>query len=587
MSFAGPPSLWRTDGTSQGTFAVTHLVGPAVMVPYQGALYFFDGGAIWKTDGTVQGTVKTGDFPADLLAVSVAAPGPNGIYLKTVTAPSRTEFWFTDGTGAGTRQLTHLNLLGVSDWEPEFVSLGSHVYFSWPYDLWKTDGTAAGTATLPLPADELATKLTVHQGALYYFTAGFTSDHDLRLWRTNGTTAGTVELARFPLQDTYLFPLKLTPFAGKLFFNIDDGVHGIELWGTDGTPAGTALVRDLLPGPRSSSPTQLTVGAGRLFFTADDLLHGQELWETNGTGAGTHLVQDIRPQPEGSFPSQLTVAGNKLFFAADDGVTGEEVWGLGSFSCRPSSTRLCLDGGRYAVEATWRIQGRRGAGHAVPLTADTGYFFWFFDPANVETVLKVLDGRGLNDHVWVFYGALSNVEYTLTVTDSRTGLARRYVNPSGVLASVADTFAFGPLGASAEAVADLESRPSPLALVDRRNVPGAATAPCAPSSTRLCLNGSRFAVEIAWKDFAGNQGKGQAVELTDDTGWFWFFDADNVEVVLKVLDGTPVNGHHWVFYGALSNVEYTVTVTDTKTGEVNTYRNPSGRLASVADTGAF
>jgi hypothetical protein len=58
-------------------------------------------------------------------------------------------------------------------------------------------------------------------------------------------------------------------------------------------------------------------------------------------------------------------------------------------------------------------------------------------------------------------------------------------------------------------------------------------------------------------------------------------------VVLKVLDGTPVNGHHWVFYGALSSVEYTVTLTDTQTGEVNTYRNPSGRLASVADTGAF
>jgi hypothetical protein len=34
-------------------------------------------------------------------------------------------------------------------------------------------------------------------------------------------------------------------------------------------------------------------------------------------------------------------------------------------------------------------------------------------------------------------------------------------------------------------------------------------------------------------------------------------------------------------------VEYTVTVTDTQTGEINTYRNPSGRLASVADTGAF
>jgi hypothetical protein len=72
-----------------------------------------------------------------------------------------------------------------------------------------------------------------------------------------------------------------------------------------------------------------------------------------------------------------------------------------------------------------------------------------------------------------------------------------------------------------------------------------------------------------------------------DTGYFWFFNPDNVEVVLKVLDGRPVNGKFWVFYGALSTVEYTLTVTDTETGQVRTFTNPAGRLASVAETSAF
>ena len=72
-----------------------------------------------------------------------------------------------------------------------------------------------------------------------------------------------------------------------------------------------------------------------------------------------------------------------------------------------------------------------------------------------------------------------------------------------------------------------------------------------------------------------------------DTGYFWFFGPENVEVVLKVLDGRPLNDRFWVFYGALSSVQYTLTVTDTETGQVKRYENPSGRLASVADTGAF
>jgi hypothetical protein len=78
-----------------------------------------------------------------------------------------------------------------------------------------------------------------------------------------------------------------------------------------------------------------------------------------------------------------------------------------------------------------------------------------------------------------------------------------------------------------------------------------------------------------------------AEDLTADTGYFWFFRDTNVEVVLKVLDGRPLNGKFWVFYGALSNVEYTLTVTDTETGAIKTYFNPSRRFGSVGDTGAF
>ena len=105
--------------------------------------------------------------------------------------------------------------------------------------------------------------------------------------------------------------------------------------------------------------------------------------------------------------------------------------------------------------------------------------------------------------------------------------------------------------------------------------------------TQLCLNDNRFRLEVTWRDFDGNTGVGMAVPLTDDTGTFWFFDAQNVELVIKVLDGRAINDRFWVYYGALSNVEYTITVTDTLTGAIKTYRNPLDEFGSVGDTEAF
>jgi hypothetical protein len=56
-------------------------------------------------------------------------------------------------------------------------------------------------------------------------------------------------------------------------------------------------------------------------------------------------------------------------------------------------------------------------------------------------VVKVLDSRAFNDRFWVFYGALSDVAYTIT-TDTETGDVRDYVNPEGSIEGGADTAAF-------------------------------------------------------------------------------------------------------------------------------------------------
>jgi hypothetical protein len=110
---------------------------------------------------------------------------------------------------------------------------------------------------------------------------------------------------------------------------------------------------------------------------------------------------------------------------------------------------------------------------------------------------------------------------------------------------------------------------------------------CTSSSTALCLNANRFAVSVTWWTTDGRTGQGQAVRLTSDTGYFWFFNTANVELCVKILDARGVNSHFWVFYGALSNVHYSIVVTDTLTGTQRTYTNPQGTMASVGDTSAF
>lgn len=104
--------------------------------------------------------------------------------------------------------------------------------------------------------------------------------------------------------------------------------------------------------------------------------------------------------------------------------------------CTSGATTLCL-GGRFKVQ----VSGANITGFAIPNTSDTGDF-WFYSPNNIDVVVKVLDGRGFNNKFWVFIGSLSNVGYTVTVTDTATGAVKTYTNPPGTVGSVADTAAF-------------------------------------------------------------------------------------------------------------------------------------------------
>lgn len=116
----------------------------------------------------------------------------------------------------------------------------------------------------------------------------------------------------------------------------------------------------------------------------------------------------------------------------------------------------------------------------------------------------------------------------------------------------------------------------------------AAPEPCVPSATKLCLAGGRFHVSVVWRDFFGNSGQGQAVTETADSGLFWFFAENNLEMLVKVLDGCGLNDRYWVFAAATTSVEYDLTVKDGETGAEKSWHNALGVASpAITDTGAF
>ncbi len=126
--------------------------------------------------------------------------------------------------------------------------------------------------------------------------------------------------------------------------------------------------------------------------------------------------------------------------------------------------------------------------------------------------------------------------------------------------------------------------------IKRLNVAGGGTPLCSSDPHAICLNNNRFSVTAAWQASPlGPLVLASGAQLTDKTGYFWFVDPDNVELVVKVLNGCfePFDSY-WVFASGLTNLGVELTVTDTKTEAFKVYSNPIGTpFAPILDTGAL
>ncbi len=115
---------------------------------------------------------------------------------------------------------------------------------------------------------------------------------------------------------------------------------------------------------------------------------------------------------------------------------------------------------------------------------------------------------------------------------------------------------------------------------------------CVPDAHTLCLAGgsatpNRFRVRVAWTDFQANSGSGVALAYTPDSGFFYFFNPQILELLVKIVNGCSLNGAYWFYYGSTSNVALHYTVEDLKVCETKTVSVPLGQFASNGDVGFF
>ncbi|HYI01666.1 ELWxxDGT repeat protein, partial [Hyalangium sp.] len=352
--------LWRSDGTSAGTFRASDInltgldASPRSLTAVGDTLFFtatdgFADPALWKSDGTGAIELKALNGSVSIVGASLLTASGGKLLF------SRISLWASDGTEPGTVSLSSPNPTALLDRN------GTAFFTSGDFVLGKSDGTRAGTVVIKRTetccSGGAGSELVDVNGTLYF--VGSTMAAGSELWKSDGTEAGTVLVKDIHPGNFGSFIRDLTASNGRLFFFADDGtsqglwtsdgtergtlflgaevdqladLNGTLLFAanerlskTDGTAAGTRVLKEFYSGPSSSLSPMIAMN-GALFFVASDGQTGAELWKSDGTEAGTVLVRDISPGPGSSLPLSLTNVNGLLYFLASDDGLDYELW---------------------------------------------------------------------------------------------------------------------------------------------------------------------------------------------------------------------------------------------------------------------
>jgi ELWxxDGT repeat protein len=317
-AFGHDRSLYRTDGTSAGTFRIKTL-GIVWDIYTAGGKVFFTGMSepnyyqLWKTDGTVAGTllIKEGDYATHFPAYYADL---NGLLLFS---NGRGELWRSDGTAAGTVLIKTFN--GAT----QIMSTGSVAYLlvenSGQTELWRTNGKLSGTVKIETlqPSTGFDTHYsfdsnsTVNGVTLFFGTDPYKG---IELWRTTGTSYGTYRIKEVRLNippDQYLFPSnRMATFKNDIYISMIDEQFKYALYKTNGSASGIVKLKEMKPIVQF-----VPLGDKLLLFPrrANPMVY-PDLWISDGTAAGTNPVTTIHSGSDFGFSFRYEVVEGVVYF---------------------------------------------------------------------------------------------------------------------------------------------------------------------------------------------------------------------------------------------------------------------------------
>jgi|CXWL01.1.fsa_nt_gi hypothetical protein len=221
--------------------------------------------------------------------------------------------------------------------------------------------------------------------------------------------------------------------------------------------------------------------------------------------------------------------------------------------CEPDAYTLCLDAGRIRVEGSWqnRYDGSIGRVRVRQQSDGTGVLA-FSDLANPELIVKAIDlGRPRPE---IFVGQLTDLDWQVRLTDTKTGERQVITNHDGAC------------------------KPP------EREVTSIAAETCIADARTLCLLDGRLRVRAIWDNqYDGSHGAAGALPFSPLASWLTFVDPALPELLLKALD---FGDRTLLYWGALTDLGYRLTVDDLSAGVSRSYVNPPGQRCGGSDTWA-